>query len=218
VRGKVKHHPALPWQRIGEFMTELRKKTGMGARALEFAILTAARSSEVRGAVWDEIDLKAKLWIVPEVRIKGGKVHRVPLSAPVVKLLESLPRFQDSNYIFPAAKGGRLSDMTLSKAIKDMHEASVANGGEGYLDPVQNAIATPHGTARSTFKDWARSCTRFEDEVSELALAHVNSDATRSAYARDELLPKREKMMRDWAAFCTVVRSKSDSKVVPIGR
>lgn len=219
VREDTRHHPALPWPRMGEFMADLRKKSGMGARALEFAILTTARSIEVRGATWPEIDLKAKLWTVPAARIKGRRIHRVPLSQPAIDLLKALPRLEGSPYVFSAAKGGgQLSDMTLSKAIKDMHEAQIARGGEGYLDPEMNAIATPHGTARSSFKDWCRNrATQFADEVSELQIAHVNSDATRAAYARDQLLALRRQLMPMWAKHCGTVPRKV-AKRVPVQR
>jgi integrase len=162
----------------------------MGARALEFAILTAARSGEVRGGTWDEIDLRAKVWTVPAERMKAGKQHRVPLSEPAVKLLKALPRFEGSPYIFPAARGGMLSDMSISAVTRRMG-----------LDVV------PHGF-RSSFKDWCRTSTAYPDEVSELALAHVNSDATRAAYARDELLAQRQKLMADWATYCGAVPRK----------
>lgn len=206
--GKVRrknHHPALPWQRMGEFMADLRGRAGMGARALEFAVLTVARSSEVRFATWDEIDLEAKLWRCPPEHMKGRMLHTVPLSAPAVAILEALPRFQGVDYVFSAVRGGPLSDMTIAAVIKRMHEDSVEAGGPGYLDPKLGKIATPHGTARSSFKDWCRTSTSYADEVSELALAHVNSDSTRAAYARDELLQKRTRLMRDWAKFCATV-------------
>jgi integrase len=195
---KVDHHAALPWQEIGAFMVELHKRAGMGARALEFAILTAARSGEVRGATWDEIDTGAKLWTVPAERMKAGKAHRVPLSDPALKLLKGLPRMDGSAYVFPAVRGGPLSDMSISAVTRRM-----------------GVDVVPHGF-RSTFKDWCRSSTSYPDEVSELALAHVNDDKTRAAYARDELLPKREKLMRDWAKYCATVPSKG--AVVPIGK
>lgn len=193
---KVEHHAALPWQQMGAFMAELRKREGMGARALEFAILTAARSGEVRGATWDEIDFDAKVWTVPAERMKGHKTHRVPLSDAAVKLLEALPRMKGSPYVFHAPRGGKLSDMSLSAVTRRM-----------------GVDAVPHGF-RSSFKDWARSSTAYADEVSELALAHVSDDKTRAAYARDELLPLRTRLMRDWARFCATVPSKA--KVVPI--
>lgn len=125
---KVRHHPALPWERMPEFMAALHQREGIGARALEFAVLTAARSGEVRLARWDEIDLDAKVWTVPEDRMKAGLPHRVPLSVPAIKLLKALPRFSD--YVFPAPKGGPMSDMSISGVLRRMHEASVAAGGD----------------------------------------------------------------------------------------
>lgn len=183
---KVEHHAALPWRDVGAFMAELRKREGMGARALEFAILTAARSGEVRGATWDEIDLKAKRWTVPADRMKAGKKHVVPLSEPVIRLLKALPRMEGSQFVFPATTGVMLSDMAINAVTRRM-----------------DVNAVPHGF-RSTFKDWARSSAKkYPDEVSELALAHVNDDKTRAAYARDELLPQRKELMRDWAKYCS---------------
>lgn len=193
---KVNHHPALPWQKVPVFMVDLRQRDGMGARALEFLILTAARSGEVRLATWDEIDLKAKLWTIPAERMKSGKTHRVPLSDPVIRILKALSRFEGSPYVFPATRGGALSDMSVSAVTRRMEVAAV-----------------PHGF-RSSFKDWCRSSTNYPDEVSELALAHVSSDETRAAYARDELLPKRARLMRDWAKFCGAVKGKAT--VTPI--
>ena len=188
---KVKHHKALPWQSVPEFMIDLRQREGMGARALEFIILTAARSGEVRFATWDEIDLSERVWTVPAERMKARKDHRVPLSDDVVELLARVPRIEGSNLLFTAPRGNALSDMSISAVCKRME-----------------VDATPHGF-RSCFKDWARSRTAYADEVSELALAHVNSDATRAAYARDELLEQRAKLMRDWAKYL--------SKPVPTG-
>jgi integrase len=190
---KVEHHAALPWKEVPAFMADLRKRDGMGARALEFAILTAARSGEVRLATWDEIDLKKRLWTVPAERMKARLEHRVALSLAAIKLLSKLPRFEGSPYVFPATRGGALSDMSISAVCRRM--------GVG---------AVPHGF-RSSFKDWARSKTRYDDEVSELALAHVNSDKTRAAYARDELLPQRKALMSDWATFCATAPKNADA-------
>ncbi len=180
---KRRHHPALDWDQTPAFMADLRERSGMSARALEFAILTAARSAEVRLATWDEIDFDNALWTVPADRIKAKKQHRVPLSADAVALLRALPRMVDSSYPFTGQAGRPLSDNTLLSVTKRMESPAV-----------------PHGF-RSSFKDWARNKTRFADEVSELALAHVNSDATRAAYARDELLTQRRDLMTQWAAF-----------------
>lgn len=183
---KVQHQPALPWQDVPEFIRRLRcrieKHGGMAARALHFAILTAARSGEVRHAGWPEIDLNKKLWAVPAERTKMGRPHNVPLSDEAVALLKSIPRLHECNLVFPNSKGNPLSDAVLSKITKD--------------DP-----CVPHGF-RSSFKTWAQHRCSMPDEVSELALAHVGSDATRAAYARDELLPQRTKMMQAWAKFC----------------
>jgi integrase len=179
----TKHHRALPWQDVPAFMTALRDRHGIAARALEFAVLTAARSGEVRGASWDEIDLDARLWTIPGERMKAGRTHRVPLTPDAVALLESLPRIEGCAFMFPAPRGGQLSDMALAAVTRRM-----------------GAECVPHGF-RSSFKDWARSSTRFADEVSELALAHINSDQTRAAYARDGLMPQRAKLMQAWAGF-----------------
>lgn len=187
---KVEHFAAIPWHGMGEFMVRLRSQKGIGARALEFAILTAARSGEVRFATWSEIDLKAKLWTIPAARMKAGKDHAVPLSDAAVALLKALPRHAGTRYVFTASRGRPVSDSTLSKVTRSMGVAAV-----------------PHGF-RSSFKDWARSSTAFADEVSELALAHVATDATRAAYARDELLPQRKAMMSAWARHCATVPRK----------
>lgn len=199
-----RHFPALPWQRVPEFMADLRTREGMGARALEFAILTAARSGEVRGATWDEIDLAAKVWTIPASRMKAGKTHRIPLPAGAVALLESLPRMEGQPLVFPAPRGGKISDVTILATVKRMHVSKLKaedKEGAGYTDPTDGRVVVPHGF-RSAFKDWARSRSTFPDEVSELALAHVNSNATRAAYARDELMPQRTRLMTVWVDYC----------------
>lgn len=180
---KVTHQKALPWAEVPAFMAQLRTHGGMAARALEFAILTAARSGEVRHATWDEIDWAAAVWRVPADRTKMGRPHNVPLSDDAVALLQNLPRYHGSDLVFPNSQGRALSDAMLSKLTRTM-------GGE----------CVPHGF-RSSFKDWARQNSSAPDEVSELALAHVGSDATRAAYARDELLPQRRRLMIAWATF-----------------
>jgi integrase len=159
----------------------------MEARALEFAILTAARSGEVCGATWSEINLDEKTWTVPAERMKAKKQHRVPLSDEAVKLLKDLPHIAGKTQIFPAPRRGVMASNSLIGVLKRMGRSDL----------------TQHGF-RSTFKDWARSCkgTVYADEVSELALAHVNTDATRAAYARDELMPLRANLMKDWAEYC----------------
>lgn len=210
-KGK-RHQPALPWQRVPEFLADLRTREGMGAKALEFAILTAARSGEVRGATWDEIDLAAKVWTIPGDRMKAGKPHRVPLCPDAVALLESLPRMEGQPLVFPAMRGGKISDVTILATVKRMNASKPKEGQ--YTDPTDGRPVVPHGF-RSAFKDWARSRSTFPDEVSELALAHVNSDATRAAYARDELMPQRAKLMKAWGAFCREP-AKAGASVTPI--
>jgi integrase len=189
---RVRHHPALPWAQMGEFIKTLRARPGVAARALEFAILTAARSSEVRLARWPEIDLDRRLWTIPAERIKAGKQHRVPLSDRAMEILKALPRSDGTDLVFLGVKNRPLSENTLGEVA-----AAIQPG------------ITVHGF-RSSFKDWARSSTAYPDEVSELALAHVNDDTTRAAYARDELLPKRTRLMRDWARFCATIPKRGD--------
>lgn len=193
------HHPALPISEMQRFMQDIISREGNGARALEFAILTAARSGEVRFAVWDEIDIENKLWRLSAERMKAERAHIVPLCDQAIKLLQLLPR--ESKLIFPSSKSVELSGATLSAVMKRMHADDIEKGGSGYLDPVNDRTATPHGF-RSTFKDWTRQNARFPDEWSELALAHVNNDQTRAAYARNELVEERALMMQAWSNFC----------------
>jgi integrase len=197
---KKRHFPSLPYERVPEFLGALRNHRTDASRALEFAILTASRSDEVRSAPWPEFDIKKKLWTIPAKRMKRGRDHRVPLSNQAIEILEQ-QRGNGSAYPFSNTKGEPLSDMALSMLVKRMHEASLQNGGKGFVDPGYNKIAVPHGF-RSSFKDWARNLNRYADELSELALAHVNSDSTRAAYARDELLGPRTGLMQDWANYC----------------
>jgi integrase len=194
---RVKHMRALPWKDMNSFMVELRKIEGLGARALEFIILTACRSGEARFAVWDEIDLENKVWIIPGERMKTGKEHKVPLVHDAVKLLQSLPRFEGSSYIFTGARNGPLSDMTISAVCKRM-----------------NIDAVPHGF-RSTFRDWAAEQTNFPREVCEQALAHAIDNKVEAAYRRGDLFNKREKLMQDWNNY---INKKPDepARVIPI--
>lgn len=189
--GKLKnvtHHKALPWSEIGAFVEKLRERKGTAARALEFLILTAGRSGEVRGARWEEIDLKSKTWTVPAERMKTQKEHVVPLSDDAIALLESLPRMNE--FVFPGPRGGPLSDVSLSKPLKNMN-------------------ATPHGF-RSTFRDWCAESTGYPNEVCEMALAHTISSAVERAYRRGDLLAKRARLMRDWAKYCRTVQVKGE--------
>jgi len=204
-RGKVarvKHHAALDWREAPAFMTKLRQQDSMGALALEFAILTAARSGEVRGATWAEIDPDAAVWTIPAERMKAGKEHRAPLAAPALAVLDKLRllRAGDDVLIFPGAKqiDGRyqpLSDMTLTAVLRRMGRSDV----------------TQHGF-RSTFRDWAAETTHHPNHVVELALAHAIPSAVEAAYRRGELLEKRKALMNDWAGYL----AKPPAKIVPL--
>lgn len=200
----VQHHPALPYAQMQLFMVDLRSRNGMGARALEFAILTAARSGEARGARWDEIDLDAKVWTVPPERMKSSKKeHRVPLSDAVIKMLKALPRVEGTDLVFTPQRGSNpLSDNTLTKLLGDMHDASIKRGGAGYIDPKQAKVITAHGF-RSTFRDWASEETHAARDVVEMALAHTIGNKVEAAYRRGDLFEKRRALMTEWATFCS---------------
>lgn len=195
---KSKHFAALPWQKMGAFMQALRKRKGMAARCLEFIILTACRSGEARFAVWEEIDLENRAWTVPPERMKAGKEHKIPLSDDAVDLLKNLPRLEGSPYVFPAARGGQLSDMAVSMVCRRM-----------------KVEAVPHGF-RSTFRDWAAENTNFPREVCEMALAHTIESKVEAAYRRGDLFQKRRKLMEAWADFCNKVQDEAPANVTPI--
>lgn len=195
----VLHHAALPYVETGDFMQELRQQQGLGPRALEFAILTATRSSEVRNATWDEIDLKAKLWVIPKQRMKAGREHLVPLSDAAVSLLKSLPRLEGTDHVFPNSKGAALSDMALTAVLRRMGKKVTAHG------------------FRSTFRDWAGETTAFPREVIEHALAHQLADKAEAAYQRGTLLEKRRQLMGAWAEYCGTP-SAARGEVIPLRR
>jgi integrase len=211
ILGKVKRkknsHPSLPYAQVGAFMGELRRREGITARALEFAILTAVRSNEVFGATWDEINLKASIWTIPAERMKANKEHRVPLSDEAKKLLHALFRFEGNNLVFPAPRGGKLSDMSITMLIRRMHQDELDANRSGFLDPRQNKVATTHGF-RSTFRDWSADETDYPREVCEHALAHQLPDEVEAAYLRTDYLAKRASLMADWAKYCGKVQVK----------
>lgn len=194
------NHPALALEDAPRWYAALQTREGFGARALELAALTATRSQEVRGALWDEIDLDKALWIIPAARMKMDREHRVPLSARAVDMLKALPRSEGNPLVFPAARGGQLSDMTLSATMKRMHESDISQGGAGYLDRVSKRPAVPHGL-RSTFRDWAAEMTTYPGDMAEVALAHRISNAVEASYRRGDMIEKRRRMMSDWADF-----------------
>jgi integrase len=182
---KVTHHAALPWQQIGALIYILRARDGVAARALEFLILTAARSGEVRLAQWDEVDLEAAVWTIPAGRMKAGREHRVPLSAQALALLAGMPRL--GGHIFPGSRYDRpLSDMSLTAVLRRIDRGDI----------------TVHGF-RSTFRMWAAEATSFPREVCEQALAHSLPDKVEAAYQRSDLFVKRVDLMRQWADYCS---------------
>lgn len=197
---KEGNQPALTLEDAPRWFAALRGRDGMGARALEFLALTAARSQEVRGAEWSEIDLDAGLWIIPAARMKMAREHRVPLTADAVALLKAPPRMDGNPLVFPAAREGQLSDMTVSAVMRRMNETDLAEGGPGFLDRVSKRAAVPHGL-RSTFRDWVAERTNFPGEMAEVALAHRISNAVEAAYRRGDMIEKRRWMMGEWGSF-----------------
>jgi integrase len=183
---KVKHHAALPYAETPAFVAELHKRDATAARALEFAILTAARSSEVLGARWCEFDLDAAVWAVPSARMKAGREHRVPLAPRALEIIKGMAGLGSSDFVFPGGKEGKpLSEKALFKTLR---RAKVEN-------------ATVHGF-RSAFRDWAAERTNFANDICEAALAHTIESKTEAAYRRTDLFEKRRKLMRAWSQFC----------------
>lgn len=205
---RVEHHAALAYVEIGAFTRDLREQEGNSARALEFLILTCARTSEVLGATWDEIDFENALWTVPAHRIKAGKEHRVPLSSRALAILKGQTR-AGSAHLFPGGRPGRpLSNMALLMLLGRMDRDDL----------------TAHGF-RSTFRDWCAERTNYPNEVAEMALAHTVGDKVEAAYRRGDLFDKRRRLMADWAKFCNtvaapakVINIREKRKSAPAGR
>lgn len=184
---RIQHHAALPFADVGEFIASLRAHDGVTPRALEFAILTAARTIEALGADWSEIDFVDKVWTVPADRMKAGKEHRVPLSARAIEILKELDAIKTSEFVFPGMKPGQsLSNMALLMLLRRMKRND----------------ATVHGF-RSTFRDWAAETTSFPNFVVEMALAHTIEDKVEGAYRRGDLFQKRRKLMDSWSNYCS---------------
>ena len=180
----VEHHAALPYAEIGEFMADLRRRDSTSARCLEFLILTAARTGEVIGATWNEIDLKSRVWVIPGNRMKGGREHRVPLSDRAVEIVRIMQSRRENDFVFAGMRGGGLSNMSLLAMLRTMGRSVTAHG------------------FRSSFRDWAAEQTNFPREVAEQALAHVLGDKVEAAYRRGDLFEKRRRLMAAWAEFC----------------
>ena len=198
---KTTHHPALPYGRAAEFVADLRTREGVAARALEFLILTAARTGEVIGARWSEIN--EATWIIPQGRMKGGKQHRVPLSDRAIEILAEVPREDGNEHVFigPNVGSGGLSKMAMGALLKRMGRTDI----------------TVHGF-RSCFRDWAAESTSFPNHVIEMALAHAIGNAVEKSYRRGDLFAKRVQLMQAWAAFCSKPAANGETVVQLRGR
>lgn len=197
---KQQHHAALPYAEVGAFMAELRTRDAAAARALEFSILTATRSSETRGAVWSEFDLKNRIWTIPAERMKKDKEHEIPLTDEMIALLTALPREVDNPHVFiGTSRGGGMSENALTNVLKRMGRDDL----------------TQHGF-RYSFREWAGETTAYPREVVEHALSHQLKDKAEAAYQRGTLLPKRRKLMADWSKYCGIVQPNEGENVVPM--
>lgn len=203
---KKEHHPAVPYQQMGDFISKLRLNTSISAKALEFLILTAVRSGSVRQAEWSEIDFDNAIWIIPAEHTKARQEHRVPLQPQAVELLKSLPVVAGSDLIFPSRASKPLSDMALSQLMRGMRER-----GELSVE------AVPHGF-RSSFRDWAAEQTAYPDEVRKAASGHKVGDVVKEAYQRTDLLDKRRNLMNEWAKFLNKPIVTQSDNVTPLKR
>lgn len=198
----VEHFPALPYPEMGTFMADLRSREGVAARMVEMVIFTAARSNEVRGAVWGELDLDKAIWTIPAVRMKMRRDHRVPLSRDALAVLQAIKEkagdVGPDALVFPNPKKQEFSDTAMTAVLKRMGRSDI----------------TVHGF-RSTFRDWTAECTGYPRDVAEMALSHAIGDKVEAAYRRGELMDKRTRLMADWAAFCNTVQANTDN-VVPL--
>ena len=177
------HHKAAPYDEVPKILKALRSHRAVGALALEFTILTAARTGEVIGATWEEIDFQKGVWTIPAHRMKAGREHRVPLSDQALAILRSVEKLGKA-HVFPGQRGGPMSGMTMSMLLRRM-----------------NTDVTVHGF-RSSFRDWAAECTGYSHEACEMALAHTIGNKAEAAYRRGDLFEKRRRLMADWATYC----------------
>jgi integrase len=197
---KTRNHPALPFTELPGFLAQLRSRAGIAAKALEFLILTAARTGEAVGARWQEIDFNTATWTIPAGRMKGGREHRVPLAPRTVELLKALPIEDDNPFLFIASPGRGLSSVACAQVLQRMGHAKTI---------------TVHGF-RSSFSDWAHEQTTFPNHVIEMALAHSVGSGVERAYRRGDLFNKRRKLMAAWASYCSSTPVKSGAVVVPL--
>jgi integrase len=198
----VKHHPAMPYGELASFITELRKIEGVPARALEFLILTAARTDEVNGAIWDEIKLEGRIWVIPKERMKKRtREHRVPLSDRCIEILRQLPREPDNHYVFIGAKpGSNIAPTAMYEVLCTLRSGFTVHG------------------FRSSFRDWAEESTSYLPIITEMSLAHSVGNASEQAYRRTDLVDKRRQLMTRWAKYCGTPSAKKSASVVLLRR
>ena len=193
------HHAAVAVADLPAFWAELRKQEGMGALALQFLCLTVARSGEVRGMRWQEVDWAKRLWTIPKERMKAGREHRVPLPDAAIALLNTIPRLKGCDFVFFSSKGTPLSDMTVSAVMRRMDEKAQKSGRKRFLDERSDRPAVPHGL-RSSFRDWAAE-TGKDHTMAELALAHTVGNEVERAYRRTDMVERRRELLVDWSSF-----------------
>ena len=209
-RKKLKNRPSLPFHQVGVFIAALRQEKGIAARAMEFGILTAARSGEIRGALGEEIDLDKALWTIPATRMKAKKEHVVPLSERAIEIIHSMGELKPGTFVFPGGKPGKCqSDAAMIALIKRMDANRMKEEGIGWCD-LKGTRIVPHGF-RATFKTWGQDATTFDRQTIEFALAHNLPDKVEQAYSRGAMLEKRRPLMEAWAAFCASKRPKDAS-------
>lgn len=214
--GKIAPHkpqPALPYDRMSEFMGELRKREGVSVLCLEFVILTACRSGEALKAKWTEIDEEKGVWIIPAGRMKGRREHRVPLTDRLRAILAMAKKIRQGEYIFPGVRSGKpMCDMSLTSLVRRMDEERARAGAERWLDKTSGKRIVPHGF-RSSLRDWAAEATHYPNEMAEMALAHVVGNKVEAAYRRGDMFEKRRQMMADWAAWCEPKKSATVTRI-----
>ena len=214
--GKIAPHkpqPALPYDRMSEFMGDLRQREGVSVLCLEFVILTGCRSGEALKAKWSEADEEKGVWTVPAERMKARREHRVPLSDRALAILAEAKKFRQGDYIFPGVRSGRpMTDMSLTALLKRMDAERVRDGLERWLDKKSGKRIVTHGF-RSSLRDWAAEATHYPNEMAEMALAHVVGNKVEAAYRRGDMFEKRRQMMADWATWC---EPKKKGNVVPL--
>lgn len=200
-----KHHPSLPWQQMADFLLALEPHDGMAAQVIKFCVFTACRSNEARDATWGEIDLDAAIWSIPGSRMKGKKLHRVPLSKPAIRVLREMRKLASGisdGIVFPSSRLGRpLSDMSLSMLVRGMSYDNLPEDAPPRWRDIDGRAATVHGF-RASFKGWSLA-HGHPDHLGEIALAHADKDKVRAAYAREDMLAQRAPVMEAWGRFCT---------------